>query len=102
PLRVLLVQLLRVPELTPPDAHQRLRDGDLPYPPPQVSLTAVLLDAPHHLEERLLEDVLRVLGPAQHAERQVVDGRLERPVQRFQRLQVARLRPRNENVGNGE
>src|SRR5207244_6938662 len=74
PLRVLLVQLLRVTELTPPDAHQRLRDGDLPYPPPHVYLATILLDAPHHLEERLLQHVLRVFGAARSEERRVGKG----------------------------
>jgi len=82
--------------------HQGFGCGDLPDPAPQVSFPAVLLDAPDHLEERLLQHILGVLGAAQHAEREIVHGRLERPVQRLKRLQVARLRPGYENVGDGE
>ena len=67
-----------------------------------MSLAPVLLDAAHHLEERLLQHVLRVLRAPQHPEREVVNGRLERPVQRLQRFQVASLRPGYENVGDGE
>src|SRR5438105_10194666 len=60
--------------------HQGFGCSDLPYPAPQVSFPAVLLDAPDHLEERLLQHILGVLGAAQHAEREIVHGRLERPV----------------------
>src|SRR5438445_5873785 len=78
------------------------RSRDALDPAPQVPLPAVLLDAPHHLEEGLLQYVLRVLGRPQDAEREVVHGRFERPVERFQRLQIARTGARDEDVGDGE
>ena len=84
-----LVELLRRPHLVAPDPHQRLGGGDPADPTPQVPLAPVLADAPDHLEERLLQHVFGILGAAQDAERQVVHGRLERPVQRFERFQIA-------------
>src|SRR2546430_3546177 len=63
----LLVQLFRLPHPVMPNPHQRLGGGDLPDPAPQVSFPAVLIDAPHHLEKRLLQHILGVLGTPQHA-----------------------------------
>src|SRR5437763_158065 len=96
------VQLLRCPHLVAPDPHEGLGRSDLSDPSPQVSFAAVLLEAPHHLDERLLQHILGVLRAAQYPEGDVVHGRFEGPIQRLQRLQVARLCPGDQNVGDGE
>src|SRR5207253_2449647 len=77
PHRRLLVELLRLAHPVMADSHQGFGCGDLPDPAPQVSFPAVLLDAPDHFEERLLQHILGVLGAAQDAEREIVHGRLE-------------------------
>src|SRR3989441_10863468 len=46
--------------------------------------------------------LFRSLGAPQDAEREVVHGRLERPVQRFQGVQIARPGPGDEDVRHGE
>jgi len=67
-----------------------------------MPLAAVAADALHHLEKRLLQHVLGVLGVAEDAARQVVDRGLESAVQRLQRRLVSGLGPGHQDVGNGE
>jgi hypothetical protein len=57
-----------------------------------MPFAAVLLDAPHHFEKRLLHHILGILRSLQHPAREIVDRRLERPIQGFEGLFISGLR----------
>src|ERR1051325_9654206 len=79
----LVVELLGLADLIAPDPHQRLRGRDLAYPAPEVPLAAILLDVADDFQKRLLHHVFGVLGTPQHPAHEVIDRRLECPVQGF-------------------
>src|SRR5207245_170616 len=75
---------------------------DAADPAPQIAFAAELLDVAHDLEKRLLQHVLRVLRPPQDAPHEIVDRRLESPVQGFEGSFISGLRAGDDDIGNGE
>src|SRR5215210_5533405 len=85
----LIVQLVGIAVLVPPDPHERLAGRDGANPAPEAPLLPVPADAAADLEEGFLEHVFRVLRGATDATGEVVDRDLERLVQGPQRLGVS-------------
>ena len=80
----LVLQLVGVPILVPPQPHQRLARRDRSDPAPETSLTSILPQVPADLEEGLLHDVFCVFRGAADPAGEIVDRRLKGAVELLQ------------------
>ena len=95
---VALVELFERRAALAAQAHQRFVDDDLAQPAPERRIAAELSDALDQPQHRVVHDLARVFGVADHAQRERVGRPLERAINLLERARIAAARTRQHEL----